>query len=295
MPTLLERIIELDQPLEGNDRWKRGTVNSSLIVDCEKQVFYFNKLGINGNAYIWLTKIKGYSHNDAKEYLRNQVDYEDTWIHEVRNTQEFITYPAIVEVFYQHGLLTDESYWKSRGFTTETIARFKLGYVDSKDGFGFWTLPIYEDGLFRQVQLRRDNPSKMIRKYYSTGKNYLFNSDILRLVDDVIITESPVSAIRIMQEGSAALSHDGGSSYWNVDWINKFMYCKKITVLYDNDAAGIKGAKKVAKVLGEYRTKVYTFKDFPEHYGADNFLNDEHTITDLKEIIKKESKYIFEL
>jgi DNA primase len=295
MSTLLERVIEQDQTLEGHGRWKRGSENSSLVVDCEKQIFYWNSKGVSGNVYIWLTKIKGFNHNEAKSYLSTQDDYEDTFIYEIRNTQEIITYPAIIDVFYQHGLLTDESYWKSRGFTDETIARFRLGYMDTHDGFGFWTLPIHEDGLFRQVQLRRDNPSKMIRKYYSTGKNYLFNSDILRLVDNIIITESPVSAVRVMQEGLPAMSHDGGSGYWDKDWINKFMYCKKITVLYDNDDAGIKGAKKVAKSLGEYRTKVYTFKDFPEHYGVDNFLNDEHTVEDLKELVKGSSKYIFEL
>jgi len=295
MSTLIERIIEQDQPLEGHGRWKHGSVNSSLVVDCEKQLFYWNSRGISGNVYHWLTKVKGYNHNEAKNYLSQQPDYEDTFIHEIRNTQEFVTYPAIVDVFYQRGLLTDESYWKVRGLTSETISKFRLGYMDTRDGYGFWTLPIYEDGLFRQVQLRRDIPDKKIVKYYSTGKDYLFNSDILRLVDDIIITESPVSAIRIMQEGVPAMSSDSGSGHWDVDWINKFMYCKHITVLYDNDSAGKKGAVNVAKKLGEYRTKVYTFDDFSAKYGADNFLNDEHTIEDLKYLIKKESKYIFEL
>jgi len=294
MSTLLERVIEQDQTLEGHGRWKRGSENSSLVVDCKKQIFFWNSKGVSGNVYIWLTKIKGFNHNEAKSYLSTQDDYEDTFIYEIRNTQEIITYPAIIDVFYQHGLLTDESYWKSRGFTDETIARFRLGYMDTHDGFGFWTLPIHEDGLFRQVQLRRDNPSKMIRKYYSTGKNYLFNSDILRLVDNIVITEGTTSCISLMQAGFPAMSQDGGAGYWSDDWINKFMYCKHITVCYDQDLAGRQGAIKVAKALGIYRTKVYNFEGFPEHYDVGDFMK-EYSISDFKELIKKESKFIFQL
>jgi len=71
---------------------------------------------------------------------------------------------------------------------------------------------------------------------------------------------------------------------------------KEIFILYDNDSAGRSEAIKVAKVLGEYRCKVYCFQDF-EDYGYDpvDFFRDGKSSDYLKELIEKNAKYIFEM
>jgi hypothetical protein len=297
MASILINLIEQDQKLEGSGKWLHGTVNSSLVVDVEKDYFYWNSVGISGNAFIWLTKVKGLSIQQAKEYLLQQPDFQDTFIHTIKNTEEIITYPKIVDVMFERGQNTNNDYWKRRGLTDETISRFRLGYLDTPDGLGFWTIPIYQDGIFRQVQLRRDIPTKVIKKYYrnTLDPSYLFNSDILNLVSSIIITESPVSAMRIQQEGLPAISWDGGSGYWSDSWFSKFLYCKKIWICLDNDNAGNSGAKKIAKSLGEFRCKIYNFWDFDPKFGADNLLNSGYNIEGLKELLETKSKYVFEL
>jgi hypothetical protein len=295
--SILTDLIEQDQKLEGHGRWFYGSVNSSLVVDAEKDIFFWNSKEISGNAYTWLTKIKNYSHQEALSYLKQFGSYTDTFIYNIKNHEEVVTYPAIVDIMFERGQHTDQGYWKRRGLSDDTISRFRLGFLDTEDSYGFWTIPIYEGGLFRQVQLRRDRPDKVIRKYYrnTLSPSYLFNSDILNIVSSVIITESPVSCMRVMQEGHAAVSHDGGSSYWSGAWYSKFMFMKSIIINYDNDDAGRKGAIKVVKQLGEFRCKVYNFEGFEEHFGADNFLNEGNSIEAYRKLLNDNAKYIFEL
>jgi hypothetical protein len=298
--SILEDLISADFTLKGNNRWYSTLEHSSLIYDKEKDIFFWNSAGISGTAFTWLVKVKGYSFDQAKNYLKQFPQYSDSFILNIRNGEEAVTYPAIVDILYERGQQTDNNYWKRRGLTDETISRFRLGYLDTQDGFGFWTIPIYEGGLFRQVQLRRDIPAKMIRKYYrnTLEPSYLFNSDILNITSSVIITESPVSAMRVSQEGGVAVSHDGGSGYWGDSWYSKFMFQKRITICYDNDLgdkAGLKGAIKVAKKLGEFKCKIYTFDEFEDHFGIDNYLNEGHNLTDLKELLDEKAKYWFEL
>jgi hypothetical protein len=299
MTSILEKLISADFTLKGKGRWYSTEEHSSLVYDEKKDYFFWNSREISGNAITWLIKIKGFSFQQAKDYLKNFPEYQDSFIYTIKNNEEIVTYPVIVDIMYERGLQTDQDYWYRRGLTNETISRYRLGYLDTEDGYGFWTIPIYQDGLFRQVQLRRDKPEKMIRKYYkhTLSPSYLFNSDILNIVSSIILVESPISAMRIQQEGYAAISHDGGSGYWDNNWFSKFMYCDRIMIIYDNDPdkAGLKGAKKVTKQLGEYRCKIYTFEGFPDHYGADNYLNDGHTINEFKELLEKEAKYIYEL
>lgn len=295
MSSILENLISADFTLKGSNRWYSTEEHSSLIYDREKDLFWWNSRGISGTAYNWLVSVKGYSPQQAKEYLKQFPSYSDTFISIIKNTEEIITYPAIVDVMYQRGLKTDNSYWYRRGLTDETIARFKLGYLDTEDGFGYWTIPFYESGIFRQVQLRRDIPEKKIRKYYKRTEPSLFNSDILNLVSEVIITESPISAMRIQQEGTPAVSQDNAAGYWDNKWFSKFIFCNKIYICYDNDKAGLEGAIKVAKELGIFRVKIYNFWDFDEKFGADNYLNSGYNIGDLKRLLEKNGKYSFEL
>src|SRR5690606_9422114 len=116
--------------------------------------------------------------------------------------------PKLVEVFWHNGKLEgNRDYWYHRGFTDQTIDRFQLGWYD-----GWSTLPIFMDGAFRNFQIRRDIPEKRIKNWYSGVGPLLFNSDILKVSSEVVITEGPTSAIRLVQEGIPCLSHTGGAN-----------------------------------------------------------------------------------
>lgn len=295
MASILEKLISEEFTIKGQGRWCSTEEHSSLVYDRVKDMFFFNSRSIAGNAYTWLTRIRGYSHEQAKNYLKQFKEYTDSYIYNIKDSEEVITYPAITEIMFERGNQTDQSYWVARGIDNDTISRFRLGYLDTSDGLGFWTIPVYQDGLFRQVQLRRDIPSKIITRYYKGQPPFLFNSDILHIVSSIVITESPISCLLAMQIGLPCVSTDGGSGYWSDAWYKYFMYCNKISILYDFDSAGIKGAKQICRKLGEYRCKMYNFEDFDEHFGLDNLIQSGYTIGDVKNLIEERAKYVFEL
>jgi len=287
---LLEQIIESDQELVGNGRWLHGAINDSLVVDTEKQLFFWNSRGLVGDAFIWLTKVKGFDANEAKDYLRQMEKFRGTFIHNVRYKEETIVYPKLVDIFYENGLRESQEYWVKRGLTLETIHRYKLGYHD-----GWYTIPFFQDGLFQNFQMRRDIPEKKICSYYQNVGRLLFNSDIMKLTDNIIIAEGPTDCLRLSQEGVPCVSHNAGSEGWNESWFKYFIHQKKITVVYDNDNAGREGAKKVARNLGIYRTKIFTFEGMKEKYDIVDWFKDGYNVDDLKYIIQKQSKLLFEL
>jgi len=288
---ILEALISEDYELTGDGRWYKGVIHDSLVVDSEKQIFYWNSKGIVGNAFIWLTQVRGLSYTEAKNILRNYNDYSDTFIHVVKGKKEdIIIYPELVDIFWKNGKVNDDTYWKKRTITDETIDRFKLGYYN-----GWYMIPIYQDGIFKNFQCRRDDPKKMIKSWYKGVGTLLFNSDILKITDKIYITEGPTDCIVMNQNGLFSVSQNGGSENWQEEWFKYFIYQKEIVVLYDNDDAGRLGVIKVAKNLGIYRTKVYTFQDFSDKgFDVGDFFERGGTRDELLNIIDTKAKRIFE-
>jgi DNA primase len=282
-------LIAKDFEISQHGKYMKGVDHDSLVIDTEKNLFYWNSRGISGDAFVWLTKIKGMSEKDAKEFLRlNDRDTLYTFINNIQNKVESVVYPKLVDAFYEEGVHSPRDYWNSRGITNTTISRFKLGYHD-----GWSMIPVFMDGLFRNFQMRRDEPKKTIRPYYKGVGRLLFNSDICRIVDTVFITEGPTDCLRLVQEGVPVVSHTGGAGNWDEKWSKYFFTQKQIYYIGDNDVAGRAGALKVAKSLGQDKTKIFTFEGFDEKYDIVDFFRDGGKVDDLMNLIKTESKLCF--
>lgn len=295
---LLETVIGQDQELIGSGRWLRGSVNSSLVVDTEKQVFYFNTKDIRGNVLDWLTKVKGFTYPLAKEYLEAFESFQNPLPrHFVKNNKVIVPFDKLVDAFHENYLEEGSDYFTKRGITESTIKRFRLGkYKDDYKEVVWNTIPIFLNGQFYNFQLRTDEPEKMIRYYYRGLGPTPFNFDILNVTENVIICEGPTDCIRLSQEGVPCVSHTAGSTTWRPEWFSYFIRQKKITVLYDNDEAGIKGAKKVAESLGVYRTKIYTFSDFDKKgYDVIDYFRDGNKVSDLLSLLDKKANFSFSI
>ena len=287
--TLLERLIEEDFGYERRgSRWGRAEVHSSLVVDAQNQVFFFNAKGLSGSTLDYLIKVRKMSYSVAKDFLRSHQEYTDAYIHLHTEGKEVVTYPPLANSFHEWGTIKRD-YFLKRGLTDSTIDRFNLGFYN-----GWFTVPIYEDGLLKNIQLRRDEPSKKMYKYYKEVGISLFNSDILKMAKEVVITEGPIDAIAIIQnEGIPVISTDSGGNFLP-QWLSKFTHITKIWIAFDNDSAGTNEAKRVAKLLGETRCKIYNFWDFDgEGYDpVDYYLQgNKH----LWELLHEKAKYSFQL
>jgi hypothetical protein len=290
MAGTLERLVEEDYGIHyDGKKWAHAIAHDSLIIDCERELFWWNSKNIHGDSYTYLTRVRGLSHDSAKELLRN-LGFSATFIQQIKDGEETIVYEKLVEIFHENLLEGDKTYFYNRTLTDDTINRFKLGTYN-----GFYTIPIYQDGLFKNFQLRRDSP-KIIRQYYKNVGPLLFNSGLLKVVDKVYITEGLIGAMVLMQNGVPAVSMNMGCDSFMPEWIKYFTGVKEIVILFDNDQAGTLGAVRTAKILGESRCMIYNFFDFEGNgFAVDDFFIDGGTKDELFSEISTWGKRSYEL
>jgi DNA primase len=288
----LKILIEEDYGISGQGRWWRSDMHSSLVLDYEKGIYYFNTKMFAGGPLDYLIKIRKMGFAQAKEYLKMR-GFSDTIVLAIHPEHDVIVYPKLADAFWENSLEEQEitrQYWYTRKITDETIDRFHLGYYN-----GWYTIPIYQDDTLRQIQLRRDLPKKEILRWYKDTPSLLVNSSILRFVDKIFIVEGPNDWLSMAQQGLPAVCSDTGAETWLDEWFYRFIKCKEIYILLDNDSAGDLGSSNIAKKLGETRCKIYNFWEFDKGFSPAYFFRYGNTKEDLLEIVRKKSKYVFEM
>ena len=291
MDTVLEKVISLDFTIEGSGtRYKTTIEHNSLVLDLEEQLWFWNSKDLlHKTPEDYLTLIKGFSKSKAREFLR-ELEYipQNNFKLQTKDDTEIVPSERLVDIFWRNGS-KDRDYWYKRCLTDRIINSFKLGKFD-----GFYMLPIYMDGRFMNFQCRRDVPDKKIRPWYRGVGPLMFNSSILNITNTVFITEGPIDAILLTQNGFPAMSHTGGSGGWKKDWFRYFMGVKRVYYVADNDEAGLCASHTISTSLGQEKVKVVQFIDFPEKYDTVDFFRDGHTVKEFKELVDK-SRFSYEL
>jgi len=265
---ILATLIDEDFGLEYREgsNYARAGQHDSLILDFEKGLFFWNSKGLVGDPLVYLLKVRKLSFPDARKFLARFNQYTDTFA--IKHDEDVVVYPRLVDIFWESGL-NNRDYWYDRCLTDETVNRFKLGYFD-----GWYLIPLFENGTLKNFQCRRDKPIKRIKSWYRGLKPLVFNTDILKVVDRIYITEGPVDAILLNQNNINAVSHNGGAEGWSQAWFKYFFKQKEIIYVGDNDKPGLAGAKKVAKSLGVSKVKIFTFNDFDYKYDTVDYFRD---------------------
>lgn len=285
---LLRNFIDADFGISGNGRWLRGKQHNSLILDAENGVFFFNSRGIYGGPLEYLRFVRGLSLQASEDLLSKSS--EKFWVSKnpIYSLETSVPYDKLIGALYTSGL-DKRDYWYNRLLLDDTINRFQLGYFD-----GWSTIPIFQNGNLVQIQKRKENP-KSIFPWYKGVTPKIFNSDILKFTDTIVFTEGIVDAILMNQFGVPSVSKSIGAVGWHEEWFPLFMSQKLIYIVYDNDKAGMDGAIKMSKHLGVNRCKIYTFPDKRESYDIIDWFRDFNTLEELMYLIRKESKYGFEI
>lgn len=270
----IQDLIGRDYTVIGHGRWLKTAEHDSLVIDTEKQMFYWNSKQIFGDAIDWLTKIKGYTFKDAKDAVGGLKKTLDNM--PVRNRKEHkpsnspAPYTALVDLFYEAGKNHRDYWYNERGYTDETIDNFKLGYTGT-----WYTIPVFVDGEFKNFQMRKpasETEHKRIAYWYANANPLPFNFSILPTAGNwVVLTEGPPDAIMLRQNGIPAVSHTGGAGYWNPEWINYFNDLTTVYIVYDNNEAGRLGAENVAKYFGG-QARIYTFANYSDGYDITDFF-----------------------
>lgn len=280
-------LVREDFGISGSGRWWRSDVHSSLVVDSERELFFFNSRDLKGTALDYLTLVRGIPINSAKEMLKHNTA---NLPNEVDGTSLQTRFDKLVDLFHSSGR-SDRAYWEERCINNRTIDRYRLGNFD-----GWNLIPIYDDGLFINFQCRRDKPEKRIRFWYKDVdfKPVLFNKEILPFVDTVYITEGMVDCLLLNQLGLQSVCSTNGAMSWNTGWIQYFSKINNIYYIADNDKAGVKSAIRTAEGLGSSRVRILRFKDKEEKYGAMNYFREGGTVKEFKELVASQSVFGFE-
>lgn len=289
--TILERLVEEDFGLSHSTaRWSKAGDHDSLVVDKDKNLFYWNSKNIIGGPLDYLMKVRGMPFKEAKNFLKH-LGYGDTVIYTIKENEkeDIVVYPKLVTAFWENGK-DNREYWYNRKFTDLTIDRFQLGYNNE-----WYTIPVFMDNVLRNFQIRRDKPNKQIKNWYRHVGPLLFQDEVLKYTDKVYLTEGPTDAIALLQQGIPAVSQTAGSENFTNDWFPYFVTQKEIFIVFDNDSAGKFGAKKVAEKLGIYRCRLYNFDDMDKGYDPVDFFRDGGTKEEFLSLVDEKAKHTYEL
>lgn len=259
-------IVRQDFELKDGMNYSNGVVHDSLVVDKRKNCVFWNSIGFHGNALDWLITIKGLNERDAIKFLemyqngglQSEFDFP---------LDEPTIYPKLLDVFYELGK-THRDYWYNRGYTDETIDHFKLGYTGR-----CYVVPIILGGKLFNFQCR--TPQKKIWAWSKQTGALPFNFDSLSEIKSVIVTESPVNSIALYQYGFASVSQTAGAGAWKKWWSGYFLGQDEITIIYDNDQAGLTGAVSLARKFQD-RSRVLVWPEgTPPKYDPNDWLKDK--------------------
>lgn len=159
---------------------------------------------------------------------------------------------------------------EKRGYTDDTIASYQLGWDGQRV-----TIPIYDaDGKLVNVRrYQRDaKDSKMIGIAAGFNAPRLFPLT-LPLPDEVILVEGEWDAILMHQHGfAAAMTVTGGAGTFPLDMVPQFAD-RIVTIIYDNDEAGRRGAQKVARHLAAVaEVRILNIPGMPEKGDVTDFF-----------------------
>jgi len=276
-------LIGKDYTITGYGRYLKTAEHDSLVIDVEKQVFYWNSKNISGDALDWLVKIKGLTFAEAKRQLGVSISQR---LHIYQpELRDIIVSRKLFDSFFELGKHNREYWLNERGYTHSTIDKFSLGFSGE-----WYTIPIIVDGVLRNFQCRKANPKRL--KYWYQGVGALpFNLDAMIHTKIMVLTEGPVDAIMCVQNGIPAMASSVGAGHFNPMWVSRLHTIERIYAVYDNDEAGRNALERIGEMLG-FWVRGYHFEGFAEGYDITDFFKDGNTADQFRQLIKSESKVI---
>ncbi len=136
------------------------------------------------------------------------------------------------------------TYLNSRGISDETIECHKISW----DGTRI-VIPIFDvTGMWLFNKYRRDPELALGPKYtYDSGSTMaLYCHDLILRAPRIVICEGEFDALLLQQMGFPAVTSTGGAGSFREEWVKDFIN-KDIYIVFDNDAAGLRGATRITQ------------------------------------------------
>lgn len=274
---------------------KYSEANGELITDCvfcgKTKHLYFNTetsqydckvCGEQGNIYT-LAKHLG---DEKKDIISNQLNYQK---------KEIKFDSSLVEKCHKDLPDNIRNYLNKRGINDEIINYYKLGF-----GTFYrkkWiTIPIKnKDGEYIFFKLRQSPEDGNDKITYPKGieaQIYTWE-EINKEEKKIMICEGELDNLLLLSKGAKAITSTHGAITFKREWIEEISKnFKDIYICFDNDEAGRKGARRIAKILEDYDNNIF-ITSLPKEVGeggdiTDYFIKLNGNIDDLYSKYSKE-------
>lgn len=182
---------------------------------------------------------------------------------------------------------------EKRGYTPETVERWQLGWDGQRV-----TIPV-RDKAGRLVNVRRykrdatGTQGKMLGLEPGLNEARLFPLDV-PLPEEVLLVEGEWDMILAHQHGFAeALTVTSGAGTWSAEF-TPYFEGRRVTICYDNDDAGRKGAQRVARILSDTATVfLLNIPNLPDRGDVtDFFVEQQRSADELRALILDAAPYV---
>lgn len=172
------------------------------------------------------------------------------------------------------------SYLTSRGLTPRTIRAARLGYVPGD--FREWrtfeelevpcgiTIPWFAAGALWAVKVRRACGTPKYQQVKGGNAGGLYGADQLPHHQIALFCEGEFDTLLARQEAGELVTRitlSSATAILSSRWYAELTHCHTLLVAYDRDAAGEKGAKRLASLSPRFRAIQVPFgKDIGEFH-----------------------------
>jgi len=165
-------------------------------------------------------------------------------------------------------------YLHKRGLTDTVIDEYRLGYGQFYRK-SWITIPIKDIyGNYSFFKLRQDPAFGNDKITYPKGAEaQLYDWESLAKSNSLIICEGELDRLLLASKGVSAVTSTHGAMTFKNEWIEDIVKCKKIYICFDNDEAGKKGSKRVAKMLENMGCEIHIIT-LPEEVGEKGDITD---------------------
>lgn len=284
---VVSEYVELNRNLKGLCPF-HDEKTPSFSVNQRGQYFHCFGCGVGGDVFRFLELMENRPFKDVLSSLAAQVginigEMRGSELIEMQGRRDRYELLRIAAEYY-HRRLTDNGRMylsEGRGFTAETIGKFRLGWADGtlyeelkRRGSNYLELAV-EIGLIRKSSSGRYTDffrDRLIfpnwrrgQVVHMTGRllgdaqpkylhlpgpmKYLYNEDSL-ISEQVIIAEGAPDCLSVSQAGYCAVGILGTGQF-NADHAAKFKSCRKVVVCTDGDEAGRQAAKRIGNAMPE--------------------------------------------
>lgn len=176
---------------------------------------------------------------------------------------------------------------ETRGIGLEAIENFKLGVVE-KNGRKWLSIPQYFNGKLQNIKYRSLPPAEKTFRRIEGCPSILFNSDVIEGAQELFLSEGEIDAITLWKQGiKNVIGATTGAGSFDPAWIDQLAKIPKIYICYDQDEAGQKGAREVARRLGYDRCFNV---QFPEGQDVNDYFK-EHDIFEFQALVNEARQF----